>query len=130
MRVTYAAFCGSAKLAGTLPLYLIVTRGHGPFDIRRRATMNWRKHDEQQAQDLVPGSQHSVGYGLPCVRCKCYYFADLDACPVCQCRERISPDSGRENYLQAQDTDLFPAVQLATGAVTRLPSCKTSERRK
>jgi prevent-host-death family protein len=29
------------------------------------------------------------GYGLPCVKCHTYYFADLDSCPVCRSRDRI-----------------------------------------
>src|SRR6266496_4776661 len=32
-----------------------------------------------------------AGYGLPCVNCNIYYRADLDACPRCQCPERVSP---------------------------------------
>jgi hypothetical protein len=32
-----------------------------------------------------------VGYGLPCVKCKTYYAADLSMCPVCQSEERVSP---------------------------------------
>jgi hypothetical protein len=31
-----------------------------------------------------------VGYGLPCARCKTYYAADLKACPVCKCPERVT----------------------------------------
>ena len=34
-----------------------------------------------------------TGYGLPCVRCKTYYTADLSACPVCKTEERVSPAS-------------------------------------
>ncbi len=39
---------------------------------------------------------HSAGpqpirYGLPCANCKLYYSADLTACPICQCKERVSP---------------------------------------
>src|SRR6266581_9729257 len=30
-----------------------------------------------------------VGYGLPCAKCKTYYAADLKACPVCKCPERV-----------------------------------------
>ena len=30
-------------------------------------------------------------YGLPCANCKIYYSAELIACPVCKCRERVSP---------------------------------------
>ncbi len=32
-----------------------------------------------------------VGYGLPCMKCKTYYAADLSACPVCQTTERVLP---------------------------------------
>jgi hypothetical protein len=37
-----------------------------------------------------PGPRH-VGYGLPCSRCGTYYLADQSICPICKCRERISP---------------------------------------
>jgi len=33
------------------------------------------------------------GYGLPCAKCKTYYAADLDACPVCQSHVRVQPTS-------------------------------------
>jgi hypothetical protein len=32
-----------------------------------------------------------IGYGLPCVKCKTYYAADLTMCPVCKTEERVSP---------------------------------------
>src|SRR6202162_6215344 len=32
-----------------------------------------------------------IGYGLPCVKCKTYYAADLSICPVCKSEERVSP---------------------------------------
>ena len=32
-----------------------------------------------------------VGYGLPCLKCKTYYAADLSACPVCKTEERVLP---------------------------------------
>jgi hypothetical protein len=31
------------------------------------------------------------GYGLPCLKCHLYYPADLDRCPTCHGRERVSP---------------------------------------
>ncbi|MGB8990022.1 MAG: hypothetical protein WCC37_25725, partial [Candidatus Sulfotelmatobacter sp.] len=31
------------------------------------------------------------GYGLPCIKCKLYYPANLDTCPNCNTGERISP---------------------------------------
>jgi len=32
-----------------------------------------------------------VGYGLPCVKCNSYFAANLAACPVCGCVERVAP---------------------------------------
>jgi hypothetical protein len=31
------------------------------------------------------------GYGLPCAKCRLYYPANLEACPTCHHRERVSP---------------------------------------
>lgn len=35
-----------------------------------------------------------IGYGMPCVKCKTYYAADLSACPVCKSEERVLPTVG------------------------------------
>jgi len=32
-----------------------------------------------------------VGYGLPCLKCRTYYAANVKVCPVCQTSERVSP---------------------------------------
>lgn len=43
-------------------------------------------------EDLPAGlGPRRIGYGLPCVKCKTYYAADLSMCPVCQSEERVSP---------------------------------------
>jgi hypothetical protein len=39
----------------------------------------------------APPMATSVGYGLPCAKCKTYYKADLTVCPVCKASERVSP---------------------------------------
>jgi hypothetical protein len=31
------------------------------------------------------------GYGLPCLKCKTYYAADLKSCPVCKSSQRVAP---------------------------------------
>jgi len=36
-------------------------------------------------------ASHSIGYGMPCSNCRAYYPADMDACPICKSRERVSP---------------------------------------
>jgi hypothetical protein len=42
---------------------------------------------------VAPGEapRKSSGYGMPCAKCRLYYPADLDACPTCQGKERVSP---------------------------------------
>jgi len=32
-----------------------------------------------------------IGYGLPCIKCRTYYPANVKVCPVCQTSERVSP---------------------------------------
>ncbi len=52
-----------------------------------------------QTHDTVPSlagvspkvSPRPSGYGMPCIKCKTYYAADLEICPVCQSSERVSP---------------------------------------
>jgi hypothetical protein len=41
--------------------------------------------DAKQSQ-----SAKSIGYGLPCSRCRAYYPADMAACPICRSAERVS----------------------------------------
>src|ERR1700735_2958051 len=42
----------------------------------------------------APGEaiHRSSGYGLPCSKCRLYYSANLDVCPTCNHRERVSPN--------------------------------------
>jgi DNA-binding CsgD family transcriptional regulator len=35
----------------------------------------------------------SIGYGLPCSKCRAYYPADLGNCPICGSPDRVSPDA-------------------------------------
>ncbi len=35
--------------------------------------------------------KRQVGYGLPCAKCHKYFPADLEVCPICKGRERVSP---------------------------------------
>jgi hypothetical protein len=38
-----------------------------------------------------PPQPRRAGYGLPCAKCRRYFSADLDACPICKGRDRVSP---------------------------------------
>jgi hypothetical protein len=46
---------------------------------------------ETPEESLRKGS----GYGLPCSKCRLYYPADLDECPTCHHKERVSPITPR-----------------------------------
>ncbi|HKS76071.1 MAG TPA: hypothetical protein VJQ82_22860 [Terriglobales bacterium] len=35
----------------------------------------------------------AMGYGLPCAKCRTYYAADLDSCPICHNTERVKAAS-------------------------------------
>jgi hypothetical protein len=39
-------------------------------------------------------AHRSSGYGLPCATCRLYYPANLDICPACNSKERVSPNVG------------------------------------
>ena len=42
--------------------------------------------------DAAPSrNPKTIGYGLPCSRCRAYYPADMKACPICKSPERVSP---------------------------------------
>jgi len=51
--------------------------------------------------DVVP---KAIGYGLPCAKCHLYYPADLDTCPTCKHKERVSPVVARRPPSAAQAT--------------------------
>lgn len=42
------------------------------------------------APALEPGAVRSIGYGMPCAKCRAYYPSDMDACPICKTKERVS----------------------------------------
>jgi len=56
------------------------------------------------AQAVAPASlmadvarqARSAGYGMPCARCRAYYPADMQACPLCHSKERVSPIAGAQ----------------------------------
>jgi hypothetical protein len=80
-----------------------------------------------------------VGYGLPCSRCHAYYTADLQACPICKCPDRVSvtepvihsgsapaaqpatgsqPDSERERLLKELKSQAFASHTQINAAAT------------
>src|ERR1700690_3650494 len=66
------------------------------------------------APALEPGAIRSIGYGMPCAKCRAYYPSDMNACPICKSTERLSMASGN--------------VRLGPAAVT--PSASLSDEAK
>src|SRR5207249_5551093 len=48
------------------------------------------------------------GYGMPCAKCKTYYSADLDSCPVCKTTERVSRIPAGAAAVEATEPELTP----------------------
>lgn len=49
----------------------------------------------RMASNAQKPASKPVGYGLPCSKCHLYYPADLDSCPTCQHKDRVSPVAPR-----------------------------------
>jgi len=55
------------------------------------AVVDWCDEAPGSALPVVGARAKPSLLGLPCSRCRAYYEAELDACPVCGCTERVSP---------------------------------------
>jgi hypothetical protein len=56
-------------------------------DVRSEVRSDMRN----SVRNAAATSRKSVGYGMPCANCRLYYPADVDSCPACNGKERISP---------------------------------------
>ncbi len=75
-----------SRAAGTAPLVR-------PSEKRHTDVATEVRRDSRNLAPAATGLEHkSSGYGLPCVQCRLYYPAGFDACPVCNCRDRVSPN--------------------------------------
>jgi hypothetical protein len=46
------------------------------------------------APAFEPAVGRNIGYGMPCASCRAYYPADMDTCPICKSKERVSLAAG------------------------------------
>jgi hypothetical protein len=103
------------------------------------------RNDLRNAVRSAPDApRKSSGYGLPCSNCRLYYPANLDTCPACNSKERVSPsvvpvippvqaaavitagdaieqervEKEREEFLKQFKSQLFAAHAGAAGAPT------------
>ena len=61
--------------------------------------------DAARRADASGSPRKTSGYGLPCSKCHLYYAADLDACPTCKSKERVSPIAPKLPPKVAQPAD-------------------------
>ena len=67
----------------------------------------------QPAPEVPSAPEHkSIGYGMPCSRCRAYYPADMHVCPICKSPNRISPTEPAAHSHSVASA----ASQLTTGA--------------
>jgi hypothetical protein len=72
------------------------------------------KTDLRNAIRNAEGLRKSTGYGMPCANCRLYYPADLESCPTCNAKERVSPN-------------VVPAAPKAQAAAEPLPDTAVVE---
>ena len=64
-------------------------------DVRHDIHNDVRKDVRNDLRNAVrhdaKGPHQSTGFGLPCSNCRLYYPANLDVCPACNSKERVSP---------------------------------------
>jgi hypothetical protein len=66
-------------------------------------------HESGERNSDASSPRKPSGYGLPCAKCHLYYSADLDTCPTCKHKERVSPVVSRVAMRAAQSTpDAIP----------------------
>ena len=69
------------------------------------------------APEVPSAPEHkSIGYGMPCSRCRAYYPADMHVCPICKSPNRISPTEPTAHSHLSASAAALPASQPATGA--------------
>jgi hypothetical protein len=74
-----------------------MTNPSGPQPGAAQAAMQNQGASRQSTEARKPS-----GYGLPCLKCHLYYPADLDRCPTCHGRERVSPVTPKRKSNLAQ----------------------------
>jgi hypothetical protein len=73
----------AAKAAKSAPL----PANHARSEVRNEVRNDLRNSVRSGAAN----QHHASGFGLPCSNCRLYYSADLNACPACNSKERVSP---------------------------------------
>jgi hypothetical protein len=116
-------------------------------DVRSEVQQDVRNDLRNAVRHDAKAPHQSTGFGLPCSNCRLYYPANLDACPACNCKERVSPrvvpsapkaqaaaepapdsavvEQEREAFLKEFKSQLFTAHAEAAGSTAM---CTLAER--
>ena len=82
-----------------------MTNPSGPQPSAAQPAMQSQGASRQSTEAKKPS-----GYGLPCLKCHLYYPADLDRCPTCHARERVSPlTPKRKSNLAQRSAEKVPS---------------------
>ena len=81
----------AAKAAQTVPQAESNVRSDLRSDVRSDVRAGVRSDLRNSVRSGADGRQKSSGFGMPCSNCRLYYPANLEACPACNSKERVSP---------------------------------------
>ncbi|MGD0600118.1 MAG: hypothetical protein ABR988_09860 [Terriglobales bacterium] len=88
-----------------------------PVAISTTLSTQERHLPPRPAAEVPSAPEHkSIGYGMPCSRCRAYYPADMHVCPICKSPNRISPTEPAAHSHLSASAAAQPASQLTTGA--------------
>jgi len=66
-------------------------RGGVRSDARGEVQQDVRSDLRNAVRHDAKAQHQSTGFGLPCSNCRLYYPANLDVCPACNSKDRVSP---------------------------------------
>jgi len=80
----------STAAAAATPAKSVLPENDFRNDVRNNVRNDLRNAVRHDAEASRKAS--SSGYGMPCANCRLYYPANVDTCPACNSRERVSPN--------------------------------------
>ncbi|MGA7697212.1 MAG: hypothetical protein WCA76_19455 [Candidatus Sulfotelmatobacter sp.] len=76
----------SSSAAATKPPQSSMPQPENTIGVRSQVRSNLRNAVRNNAD----AAHRSSGFGMPCANCRLYYPANLDTCPACNSKERVS----------------------------------------
>jgi hypothetical protein len=81
----------STSAAAAKPVQSAIPQPGSIVEVRNEVRSDFRN----SVRSAAAAERRSIGYGLPCANCRLYYPANLDVCPACDCKERVSAKVAR-----------------------------------